>query len=96
MSQLLMFRQPLPATDRLWAVIAWQGRKSRIANIHASHEAAWADCAWRSRQVQEYRAFLAAEQKAPLRYDVRQIRRAELPKSWSPLPALGFMRGQIF
>ncbi|GBQ83212.1 hypothetical protein AA0535_0189 [Asaia krungthepensis NRIC 0535] len=76
--------------------MAWQGRKSRIANVHATREAAQADCAWRSRQVQEYRQFLASEQRAPLRYDVRQIARAELPKSWSPLPALGFLRGQGF
>ncbi|WP_025841630.1 endonuclease/exonuclease/phosphatase family protein [Asaia platycodi] len=96
MSQLLMFRPPLPNADRLWAVIAWQGRRSRIANVHVSHEAAEADCAWRSRQVREYRQFLASEQKAPLRYEMRQIARAEIPKGWSPLPALGFLRGQGF
>ncbi|WP_122050837.1 hypothetical protein [Asaia bogorensis] len=96
MSQLITFRPPLPNTDRLWAVMAWQGRRSRIANVHATREAAQADCEWRSRQVHEYRHFLASEQKAPLRYDVRSIGRAELPRSWSPLPALGFLRGQSF
>ncbi|WP_025885903.1 hypothetical protein [Asaia prunellae] len=96
MTQLLTFRVPLPKADRLWAVVAWQGRRSRIANVHASHDAAEADCVWRSQQVYEYRQFLMAEQKAPLRYELRQIARVDLPKSWSPLPALGFLRGQGF
>lgn len=96
MSQLLMFRPPLPASETLWAVIAWHGKSSRIANVHATHEAARADCEWRSRQVREYRQFLASEQKMPLRYDVRKIGRAELPRRWVPLPALGFLRGHGF
>jgi hypothetical protein len=28
-------------------------------------------------------------------YSVAPIRRADLPKKWSPLPALGFLRGQF-
>lgn len=96
MTQLLMFRSPLPKADRLWAVIAWQGHRSRIANVHASKEAAEADRVWRSQQVHEYRHFLASEQKAPLRYELKQIARAELPKSWTPLPALGFLRTTSF
>lgn len=96
MSQLLVFRPPLPKADRLWAVIAWKGQRSRIANVHLTQEAARADCDWRSRQVREYRHFLAAEQKASLRYDIRQIGRAELPRRWVPMPALGFLRRQDF
>lgn len=95
MSQILAFRPQLPATDRLWAVIAWQGRCSRIADVHISQGAAQEDCIWRSRQVREYRQFLASEERPLLRYEVRLIRRADLPGSWRPLPALGFLRGQM-
>ncbi|GBQ13306.1 hypothetical protein [Swaminathania salitolerans] len=96
MAQLLPFRPPAMKSDRLWAVMAWQGRRSRIADIHASREAAQADCDWRSRQVREYRQFLATEEKAPLRYEICPIRRADLPRQWRPLPALGFLRGRMF
>jgi hypothetical protein len=28
-------------------------------------------------------------------YSVSSIRRADLPRNWQPLPALGFLRGQF-
>lgn len=96
MSQLLMFRSPLPNADRIWAVIAWHGQRSRIANVHLTQEAARADCDWRNRQVHEYRHFLVTEHKVSLRHDIRQIGRTELPRRWVPMPALGFLRGQDF
>ncbi|AQS87674.1 hypothetical protein AA101099_2664 [Neoasaia chiangmaiensis NBRC 101099] len=95
MNQIIAFRPPLPNVDTLWAVIAQQGRQSRIADVHASQSAAEADRDWRAQQVRAYTQFLIGEQQPLPRYSVRSIRRAELPRAWRPLPALGFLRGRF-
>lgn len=85
----------LTSQDKLWAVIASVGRVTRVAEIYPSHGAAIADRTWREQQVRAYAAFLrTSRQPVPL-YSVRQVRRADLPRSWKPLPALGFLRGQF-
>ncbi|AOX16062.1 hypothetical protein [Kozakia baliensis] len=96
MSQVIAFRPPLPNVDTLWAVVAQQGRRLRIADVHASRDAAQADCDWRAQQVRIYTQFLLGERQPLPRYSIRSIKRAELPRAWRPLPALGFLRGQFF
>ncbi len=81
--------------DELWAVIATAGRRSRVANIYRSRNAALEDRAWRAQQVSAYEDFLRRSQQPVPHYSVAPIRRADLPKQWSPLPALGFLRGQL-
>ena len=81
--------------DRLWAVIAAIGRKTRIAEVHASRAAADADRLWREGQVRAYAGFLRGASMPLPNYSVSPIRRADLPRSWRPLPALGFLRGQF-
>jgi hypothetical protein len=81
--------------DTLWAVMASIGRAERIAEIHSNRLAALNDRAWRERQVAAYKSLLDwAKQPLP-RYSVAPIRRADLPRSWRPLPALGFLRGHF-
>jgi hypothetical protein len=86
---------PRPADDRLWAVIASVGRTNRIAEIYSSRMAALADRAWREQQVRAYTGFLLTARQSVPRYSVAPIRRADLPRGWRPLPALGFLRGQF-
>lgn len=81
--------------DRIWAVVAEAGRTSRIADIHPSRDAALADRAWREQQVRAYAHFLRSVRQPIPRYSVAPIRRADLPRSWTPLPALGFLRGRF-
>ncbi len=82
--------------DRLWAVVATMGRVVRIADIHASHTRAQADQLWREQQVKAYLGFLQrCEQPVP-RYSIRALNRAQLPRGWRPLPALGFLDGRLF
>ena len=81
--------------DRLWAVVASIGRTSRVAEIFHSQHAALADKAWRDQQVLDYAHFLRNSTQPPPSYSVRPIRRAELPRSWRPLPALGFLQGKL-
>jgi len=81
--------------DTLWAVVASFGRTTRIAEIFSSRLAALADQAWREQQVRAYAAFLRSSRQPPPRYTVSAIRRADLPRSWRPLPALGFLHGQF-
>ena len=81
--------------DTLWAVIATSGRKSRVANVYRSRMAALEDRAWRAQQVSAYEDFLRRSKQPVPHYSVAPIRRADLPKAWSPLPALGFLRGQF-
>jgi hypothetical protein len=84
-----------PTDDTLWAVVASIGRKARVAEIYPSRAAALADRAWREQQVLAHRHFLGiCRQPSPL-YSVAPIRRADLPRGWKPLPALGFLRGQF-
>ena len=79
--------------DRIWAVVAWLGRSQRIAEIYPSRDAALADRAWREQQVRAYAQFLRTDRQPEPRYSVTPIRRSDLPRSWKPLPALGFLRG---
>lgn len=81
--------------DKLWAVVVAIGRKRRIANIYPSRAAADADCHWREQQVRAYANFLLSSNMPLPNYSVSPIRRAELPRGWRPLPALGFLRGQF-
>jgi hypothetical protein len=81
--------------DRLWAVVASVGRKNRIAEVYRSRLKAMEDRDWRAQQVRAYVDFLTrSEQPIPV-YTVTPIRRADLPRKWAPLPALGFLRGQL-
>lgn len=81
--------------DTLWAVVATVGRQHRVAEVFRSRDAALADRTWRAEQVRAYRDFLdRAKQPVPF-YSVAPIRRADLPRKWTPLPALGFLRGQF-
>lgn len=81
--------------DKLWAVIAAVGRKTRIAEIYGSRAAADADRNWREQQVLAYAGFLRSSSMPVPNYTVSSINRADLPRSWRPLPALGFLRGQF-
>ena len=87
---------PRAGDDTLWAVMASMGRTHRVAEVFPSRAAALADRAWREQQVRAYGQFLrTTRQPVPL-YSVTPIRRTDLPKSWTPLPALGFLRGKFF
>jgi hypothetical protein len=81
--------------DKLWAVVAMVGRKRRVAEIYASRAAADADCNWREQQVRAYASFLRSSSMPVPNYSVSPIRRADLPRGWRPLPALGFLHGQF-
>ena len=96
MSEIIAFRSPLPQSDVLWAVVVRQGRQTRIADVHATEGAAKADRSWRAQQVRAYTRFLIGEDRPLPAYTIRTIRRAELPRAWRPLPALGFLRGAGF
>jgi hypothetical protein len=90
-----VIRLPVTRDDTLWAVMASLGRTSRIADIYPNRNAALADRNWREQQVSAYAAFLRTSRQPVPSYSVAPIRRADLPKSWRPLPALGFLRGQF-
>jgi hypothetical protein len=81
--------------DTLWAVVASMGRTTRVAEIFSNHVAALADKAWREQQVRAYESFLRTSRQPAPSYHVRPIKRAELPRSWRPLPALGFLHGKF-
>ena len=81
--------------DTLWAVVASMGRTTRVAEIFSNRLAALADQAWREQQVKAYAHFLRSSRQPPPRYTVRPIRRTDLPRSWRPLPALGFLHGKF-
>jgi hypothetical protein len=84
-----------PRDDTLWAVVALVGRKSRVADIYTSRGAALADRAWREQQVQAYAGFLRTSRQPLPNYSVAPVKRADLPRGWTPLPALGFLHGQF-
>ena len=90
-----IIRLPNTRDDTLWAVMASLGRNSRIAEIYPNRAAALADRIWREQQVNAYSGFLRTSRQPVPRYSVAPIRRADVPKSWRPLPALGFLRGQF-
>jgi hypothetical protein len=81
--------------DTLWAVVASIGRTSRVAEIFSNRLAALADQQWREQQVKAYANFLRTTRQPPPLYTVRPIRRSDLPRSWRPLPALGFLHGKF-
>jgi hypothetical protein len=81
--------------DTLWAVVASIGRTSRVAEVFTSRLAALADQAWREQQVKAYANFLRSSRQPTPSYSVRPIRRADLPRAWRPLPALGFLQGKL-
>jgi hypothetical protein len=81
--------------DSLWAVIAITGRIIRIAEIYPSRHAALTDQAWRETQLRAYASFLERTGQPTPFYTVKPIRRAELPRRWKPLPALGFLNGSL-
>jgi hypothetical protein len=83
------------ADDRLWAVVASIGRTSRVAEVFPSRVAALADQAWREQQVKAYATFLRSSRQPTPSYSVKPIRRTDLPRSWRPLPALGFLYGKL-
>lgn len=85
----------LQRDDTLWAVIAQLGRTSRIAEVFPNRAAALADRQWREQQVTAYAAFLRTTRQPVPHYSVAPVRRADLPRQWRPLPALGFLRGQF-
>ena len=89
--------RPAPASDdSLWAVIAWLGSQRRVAEVFNSRARALADRDWREHQVHAYATVLLGTPHPVPRYVVAPIRRSDLPKRWTPLPALGFLRGQFF
>lgn len=90
-----MIRLPAARDDTLWAVVASLGKVDRIAEIFPNRTAALADRSWREQQVRAYAGFLRTSRQPVPRYSVTPIRRADLPKSWRPLPALGFLHGQF-
>lgn len=81
--------------DTLWAVVATVGRRSRIAEVFRSRTQALDDRAWRDQQVKAYADWLVRAKQPIPNYSVTPIRRADLPRKWQPLPALGFLRGQM-
>ena len=81
--------------DTLWAVVATVGRTNRVADIYRSRAAALEDRAWRAQQVRAYEDFLRRSRQPVPHYSVAPIRRADLPRKWTPLPALGFLRGRF-
>jgi len=81
--------------DTLWAVVANMGRTTRVAEIFPSRVAAQADKDWREQQVRAYAGFLKTARQPMPNYTIRPIKRAELPRSWRPLPALGFLHGKF-
>ena len=95
MSQIVSLSPARGGDDTLWAVVASVGRKNRVAEIYPSRHAALADRAWREQQVSEYAGFLRTSSQPAPRYSVAPVRRADLPKGWKPLPALGFLRGKF-
>ena len=86
---------PRARDDTWWAVIAAIGRNTRVANIYPSRTSALEDRAWREQQVAAHAGFLGTCRQPPPRYSVVPMRRADLPRGWQPLPALGFLRGQF-
>jgi hypothetical protein len=81
--------------DTIWAVVASIGRTTRVAEIFSNRMAALADQAWREQQVRAYAGFLRNSRQPTPRYSVRPIKRADLPRAWRPLPALGFLQGKF-
>lgn len=82
--------------EALWGVIAWMGTQRRVAEVFSSQARALADRDWREAEVRAYAHLLRGMGQPIPRYSVGPVRRSDLPRRWTPLPALGFLRGQIF
>ena len=97
MADVLGMRPPAvqASDDSLWAVIAWLGSQRRVAEVFPTRARALANRDWRERQVQAYGTVLLGTMHPVPRYMVAPIRRSDLPRRWTPLPALGFLRGQV-
>ena len=93
MSEVVALRPP--RDDTLWAVVASIGKRERVAEIFPSRAAALADRHWREQQVCAYASLFRSSAEPPPRYSVAPIRRQDLPRAWTPLPALGFLRGRF-
>jgi hypothetical protein len=93
MSEVIAFSRA--RDDAMWAVVANIGKTSRVAEIYPTRMAALADRAWREQQVRSYANLLESCRQLMPRYSVVPMRRADLPRKWRPLPALGFLRGQF-
>jgi len=91
----LLPQHPRGDEDTLWAVVATVGRANRVAEIFRSRAAALEDRAWRAQQVRAYADFLERSKQPLPHYSVAPIRRSDLPRKWTPLPALGFLRGEF-
>ena len=81
--------------DTLWAVYATVGRTHRLAEVFRSRAAALADRDWRAQEVRAYEDFLRRSRQPVPHYSVAPINRGDVPRKWTPLPALGFLRGQF-
>lgn len=81
--------------DTLWAVVATVAKTDRIAEVYRTRAAALEDCAWRLQQVRDYEHLLRRNKQPVPHYSVAPIRRADLPRRWRPLPALGFLYGGL-
>ena len=81
--------------DSLWAVIAWVGKQRRVAEVFPSRARALADCNWREQEVKAYLHLLRGSGQPLPHYGVAPVRRSDLPRKWKPMPALGFLRGQL-
>ena len=81
--------------DTLWAVVATVGRKSRVAEVFRSRSAALNDRDWRDQQVRAYADWLIRAKQPVPHYSVTPIKRSDLPRKWTQLPAHGFLRGQM-
>ncbi len=97
MAEILRLETPKPSggEDSLWAVIAWLGTQRRIAEVFTTRARALADRDWREREVNAYAHILAGSRQPAPRYTVAPVRRSDLPRRWTPLPALGFLRGRF-
>ena len=82
--------------DTVWGVIAWMGTQRRVAEVFTSQARALADRDWREAEVKAYAHLLRGMGQPIPRYSVGPVRRSDLPRRWTPLPALGFLRGQVF
>ncbi len=81
--------------DTLWAVVASVGKTHRVAEVFRSRDKAMEDRDWRAREVRAYEDFLLRQKQPVPHYSVAPIRRSDLPRKWTPLPALGFLRGRF-
>ena len=90
---------PLAARRReetLWGVIAWMGTQRRVAEVFSSQARALADRDWREAEVRAYAHLLQGMGRPIPHYSVGPVRRSDLPRRWTPLPVLGFLRAQLF